>query len=427
MTTVRGLVGGLVVICAAALVACSGSPHSTGTAATSTKRGPLPALDGDLPSSQIPWNRVGSGWILATWELAPNPAREQSPPASPPPRQPPVTLYLFDPAGARYAVTTFQPWPAAGPGAPGQTPWLADWSGDGKHALFEDINADIGHTTVIEVDLATGAKQTVTVNTPGYAGRSTYSRPNGQAILLSGSKTNSPARSSPGGYTNVLERFDLSGTKQLTFPTDHLGAAAKFGGNYLQTPDGSQLVLSTDNGMVVVTNDGSVARQLPMPAPRNSCQPVRWWTSTVILAACEAPSMGMGMQLWQVPLAGAAPTALTPVDGHEIGYLNAWQIPSGTFLENEPGCGGDGELFRLTTDMQTKLVPVPGLDSNKTVRVVGVTADKLLLKTSGGCGSRSMVLRIYDPAANRATLLPGEPGNGSVKRAILYPTPSRGA
>jgi hypothetical protein len=400
----RGFVGCLVIICAAALVACSGSSER-GTSATSTT---LAAPGVELPGSKIPWEQVGPGWILSTWSQAPN--------ASDDPSKGPVTLYLFDPAGGRYAITSFSPWPASGPGVPGQTPVLADWSGDGRHALFEDLQSVDGHTAMTEVDLTTGAKQTVKVSTQGYSARGKYSRPAGQAILLSDST------SSNGKYTDVLERVDLSGTKQLTLPTDQLGAAGKFKGDYLQTSDGSQLVLGTDNGMVVVSNDGAVVRQLPMPAPTNSCSPVRWWTSTVILAACVTPqSVDMGMRLWQVPLAGGGPTALTPVDGHELGYLNAWRVPSGMFLENVPGCGGDGLLFRLTPDMQIEQVAVPGVDRDKTVRVVGVTADKLLLKTSGGCGSPTKVLRIYDPAANTAAVLSG-PSGGGVKSAILYPT-----
>jgi hypothetical protein len=404
MRAMRGFGGWLVIICAAALVACSGSSQS-GNSATSAR---LAAAGVELPGRQIPWDQVGPGWILATWSQARD--------ASEDPSKGPVTLYLFDPVGGRYAITSFSPWPATGPGDPGQTPVLADWSGDGRHALFEDVFAVGGHNTMVDVDLTTGAKRTLTVK--GSSARGAYSRPTSQAILVSGSKPNPP-----GGYTDTLERVDLSGTKQLTLPTDQLGAAGKFSGSYLQVSDGSQLVLGTDNGMVVVSNDGKVVRQLPMPALANSCRPVRWWTSTVILAACVAPgNVDMGMRLWQVPLAGGAPTALTPVDRHELGYLNAWQVPSGIFLENVPGCGGDGLLFRLTPDMQIKRVIVPGVDKERTVRVVGVTGDKLLLKTTGGCGSSSKVLRLYDPAANTATVLPVPSGNGSVKAAILYRT-----
>jgi hypothetical protein len=409
MRAMRGFVGCLVIICAGALVACSGSSRHVASATSPT----LAAPGVELPGSRIPWDQVGPGWILTTWTHAPNGSADPSGGA--------VTLYLFDPAGGRYAVTSIPPWPATEPGTSGQAPVLADWSGDGRHALFEDLWNGNGHTRMIEVDLTTGDKKTVTVE--GSSARGTYSRPTGRSILLSESKPNAPGSCCGGRYTNTLERVDLSGTKQLTLPTDQLGAAGTFSGDYLQASDGSQLVLGTDNGMVVVDNDGKVVRQLPLPAPANSCRPVRWWNPTVILAACVPPgNVDMGMQLWQVPLAGEAPTALTPVDGHGLGYLNAWQVPSGTFLENVPGCGGDGLLFRLTTDTQPVQVTVPGVDRDKTVRVVGVTGDKLLLKTSGGCGSHTMVLRIYDPPTNSATVLPSPSGNGGVKRAILYPT-----
>jgi hypothetical protein len=404
----RGFVGGLVIISAAALVACSGS--SKGTANSSAPRAPLPAQGVELPASQIPWDQVGPGWILAAW----SPTQGLNPGQTPPAGQPaaaPVTLYLLDPAGGRYAITTFPPSKGAGPDDPSHTPQLADWSGDGRHALFEEFVDAGGNTTVTEVDLATGAKQTFTA--PSYTSV-TYSRPTGQAILLLD------------GNTSTLERVDLSGTKQLSFPTDQLGAAGKFNNAYLQTPDGRQLVLGTDNGMVVVGNDGVVARQLPMPGPRSSCRPIRWWTSTVILAVCDtpppippAPVAASESQLWQVPLAGGVPTALTPVNGQDLGYLNAWQLPSGTFLDDVPGCGGDGLLFRLTTDMQTTQVDVPGVDHGKTVIAIGVTADKLVLEANTGCGSRANSLLTYDPAANTSTVLL----NAGVKGVILYPAP----
>lgn len=406
----RALVGSLMIICAGAMVACSGSSNGTAASATSTVRAALPGRGVELPGSQIPWDQVGPGWILATWSMAPDPPPQYHPTDQPLPESP-VALYLFDPAGGRYAITSISPAPPTEPGGFSGTPRLADWSGDGRHALFQYWYGVGRHTTMIKVDLATGAKQTFTVDGDYAAG--TYSRPASQAILVSTS--------------NSLERVDLSGAKQLTFPIDQLGSAGKFNGFSLQTPDGGQLVLGTDKGMVVVGNDGAVTRELPMPGPRSNCRPVRWWTSAVVLAACDTPATASipfdsATQLWQVPLAGGAPTALTQVNGHDLGYWNAWQVPSGTFLQNVPGCGGDGLLFRLTTDMQTEQVIVPGVDKEKPVLVVGVTNDKLVLKTTPGCASRTMSLVIYDPAANTATALPSPPGNGGMKNAILYPT-----
>ena len=291
-------------------------------------------------------------------------------------------------------------------------------SSDLKHALFENSWNGHGTTPMIEVDLSTGAKRTITIRGDGVRG--TYSRPSGNAMLLS-SESDTPG-GGPGSYINKLERVDLTGNTQSTLPTDQLDGAGKYNGYFLQTPDGSQLVLGADKGMVVMGNDGVVARQLPMPAPSSSCKPVRWWTSSEILATCVAPGrVDMGMELWQVPVAGQTPTRLIAPDTTQvIGYQNAWKVPSGTFLENVPGCGGDGLLYRLGSDTKTTRVTVPGVDPGKTVRVVGVTGHELLLKTSGNCGARTKVLRIYDPAANTATVLPGPPG--TVERAILYPT-----
>ena len=422
MGSIRGFIRGLVIISAAALVVCSCSSKGPATSAGPSARPPLPALGAELPSSQIPWKQVGPGWTLATWSPTPDLHPGQTPQAGQPTATP-LTLYLLAPAGRRYAITTFPVSPSKGRG---DTPRLADWSGDGRHALFEDEFAAGGHATMTEVDLATGAKQTFTAG-PCCSAGVRYSRPTGQAILLSDFDTSSGDYRT---YKSTLQRIDLSGAKQLTFPTDRLGAAGKFNGQYLQTPDGKQLILGTDNGMVVVGNDGVVARQLPMPGPRTSCSPVRWWTSAVIVAVCNtpppippAPVGGSESQLWQVPLAGGVPTAITPVNGKGLGYLNAWQLPSGTFLNNVPGCGGDGLLFRLGNDMQTTQVTVPGVEKGHTAVAIGVTADKLLLEARTGCGARATSLLTYDPAANTSTVLLGPPLNGGdVKSAILYPT-----
>jgi hypothetical protein len=379
---------------------------SAAPATTPTTLVPLPALGVELPPSQIPWSQVGSGWILATWSPAPGLGRHGEPPAGQPNQaEAPRTLYLLDPAGGRYAITTF----------PTDPPTLVDWSGDGRHALFEDTiydpDAQTSKTTITEVDLQTGAQQTFTVD---ELVDGAYSRPTGQEILLSASPT--------------LKRVDLSGTEQLTLRTD-LGAAGKFSGAYLASPDGTQLVLGATNGMVVMGNDGVVGRQLPAPGPLTGCSPVRWWTSTVILAHCSKyPSS----QLWQVPLGGGAPTALTAVNtvpkdpgyGQDIDDEDAWQLPSGTFLQSRQVQGAScawGFLSRLTPDLQTTEVTVPGAETG--VLVTGVTADKLVLRATVGCGGVTSLLT-YDPAANASTVLLGPPVNGGgVIDAILYPTP----
>ena len=114
--------------------------------------------------------------MLATW----SPVSGQRPGETAPPGEPAyetaaTTLYLVDPAGGRYAITTFAP-----PGD-GSRPELVDWSGDGSRALFE--SGGPGSSTVItEVDLHSGTQTTFTVNGTSVSPR--YTRPEGKAVLL---------------------------------------------------------------------------------------------------------------------------------------------------------------------------------------------------------------------------------------------------
>jgi hypothetical protein len=349
--------------------------------------------------------------MLAMW----SPVTPQPPGESPAPGEPTYdtatsTLYLVDPEGGRYPITTFPP--------PGDMagPELVDWSGDGSHALFD---AHSTPPTAISVDLHTGTQTTIPVK-----GDPRYTRPDGKALLVS--------TDSNGNVPATLTRIDLAGHQQLTFPTE-LGAVGKFSGDYLESPDGTQLVLGTaggilgpSNGMAVVSNDGALGRQLPVPGA-DGCSPVRWWTSTVILARCSTAGHGSGFQLVQVPLDGGAPTALTAVNsgqgddpgfGGDFGDVDAWQLPSGTFLQSEGACG-TMFLSRLTPDMHTTKVTVPGADSS--VLVTGASGDKLVLQAKLGCGDTTSLFN-YDPAANTTAVLLGPPVNGGgVTAALLYP------
>ncbi|MCW2526055.1 MAG: hypothetical protein JWM76_915 [Pseudonocardiales bacterium] len=432
MRSMRVLVVALLILAAAAPVACSdatkdmttsaahGAAASAAPSATPATLTPPAALGVELRASQIPWNEVGSGWILATWSPAPG----LRPGQVPPPGQPavaPATLYLVDPAGGRYAITTLPLMPPAGPGDLGHTPALVDWSGDGRRALFEDYGADPnspGRTTMTEVDLATGAKHSFTIGTGGVSGA--YTRPTGQAILLS--TFLSPQQ----GWT--LERVDRSGTKQLTFPIDVLGPAGTYNGAYLQRADGAQLALGTAKGLILMGNDGVVGRQLPIPGTLTDCRPVRWWTAGVILTHCDPGTLSSASQLWRVPLSGGPPSALTAVNtgreesgfGEDLDDTDAWQLPGGTFLQSEAGCGA-GFLSRLTPDRHTTPVTIPGAADSGHVSVAGATGDDLVLRTKMGCGSGISVLT-YDPAASTTTVLLGPPVNGGgVQNAILYP------
>lgn len=415
-TTMRTLVGSAVA--AVTLAACSSTGSTaahddtpvTPAAPTSTAAAEPAARDVEAPIEDVPWSQVGPGWTLATWSPAVATAAGVEPPPGTPTRQTAsTTLYLVDPAGGRYPVTTF---------APGARAELADWSGDGKHALFEAFDYETNEYTITDVDLTTGAKQSFGVD--GQVGVA-YSRPTGKAVLVSTSRN--------GDVAATLRRVDLTGAEQLTYPTDQLGPAGEFNGSHLAAPEGTTLVLGAANGMVVVGNDGVVKRQLPMQGPLTDCSPVRWWTSMVILARCREVTFSSASQLWQVPVDGAAPTALTAVNsgqgddpafGQDLGDADAFALPDGTYLQSIGACGS-AFLSRLTPDMHTAKVTVPGVDDEHSVLVKGVAGDKLVLQATMSCGSGESLLT-YDPVANTSTVLLGPPVNGGgVIEAVPYP------
>ena len=123
----------------------------------------------------VPWSQVGPGWMLAMWSPAPGlRPGESRPPGSPTYQTAATTLYLVNPAGGRYAITTFPP-----PGD-GSSPSLVDWSGDGTRALF--TTSENGNTVLTQVDLRNGSKTTFTVK--GTSPTPRYTRPDGKAVLL---------------------------------------------------------------------------------------------------------------------------------------------------------------------------------------------------------------------------------------------------
>jgi hypothetical protein len=417
---------GLVAVATLMLAGCSSSNGSTTShsaaespvAPTSTAAPATPSAAHGVEAQlgSVPWTNVGQGWMLALW----NPITPTMPGTAPAPNEPTretatTTLYLVDPQGNRYPITTF---------APGADPQLVDWSGDGSHALVKPEMYEPGasSSSLVSIDLHSGVQTPLPVK-----GNPQYARPDGNALLIATDND----RNKPG----TLKRIDLAGNEQRAYPTDQLGGAGHFNGDYLQSADGTQLVLGTanleedgitksDNSLVVMGNDGKIIRTLPSPMAEAECSPVRWWTALVILARCTNDAGG---QLWKVPVDGAPATALTAVNsgqGDDPGFSGdygdgvAYELPSGTFLQTAGACGAV-HLSRLTPDMHTTRVNVPGV--SESIELVGVTGDKLLLSAKVGCGGTTSLLT-YDPAANTSTVLLGPPINGGgVTDALLYP------
>jgi hypothetical protein len=340
--------------------------------------------------------------MLATWSpVSGGRPGAPLPPGALTPDKATTTLYLVDPVGGRYPITTFPP--------PGEraSPELVDWSGDGSHALFDAEYAT--PPSAIMVDLHTGKQTTLPVH-----GSPSYSRPNGKALLLS-------VPPGPGPKLATLDRVDLAGKHELTYPTDKLDSP--FNGSYLSTPDGTRLVLGTAAGLALMGNDGTPGPKLEIPGQTN-CSPVRWWdenAGATVLATCDAP--GFASRLWLAPIDGAPPTALTAVNdgqkGPDLHDGSAWQLPSGTFVQAAGACGYQ-YLAKLNADGTTSPVAVPNVEAGRSVIVDGVNGASLDLRATAACGGGQALFE-YNPSANTSTVLLGPPLNGGgVIKAVPF-------
>lgn len=382
----------LYTLAAIMLAGCSQSTNpSTAQPVPSTQASPtsIPAaqpaalgVEGTVDT--IPWSQVGPGWVLATWSPYVGHRAGEVIPNQPDPDTVTTTLYLVDPQGGRYPITTFPP--TKGMAAPD----LIDWSGDGSRALFDTVGQP---TSVTEIDLHTGKQRTIPLADPSADAR--YTLPEGKALLLT-----------TGGYheTASLTRVDLTGKQQLAYPVGQ-----DFGG-VLSRPDGTELVVGTGTGLASMGNDGTRGEALPV-AGQEDCSPLRWWdaNATVTLATCGSqPS-----QLWLVPIDGSTPTALTAPNGHQtgvdLGDTDAWQLPAGTFVQSLGACGVS-YLAKLNPDGTTTQVDVPDVQGG-TIEVVGVNGDSLRLHAKAACGGGLEIVD-YNPTTNTTTTLLGGPMNG---------------
>ncbi len=390
------------------------SPTTAAGATATPNAAPAAARESEHTAADVPWNQVGPGWIVAMW----SPVTPHHPGTSPIPGEPtPETatrvLYLVSPAGERYTMAEFGPNEKAAN--------VSDWSGDGSRVLLTPGYGQQGQA--ISLDLRTGERTTFPVG-----GTVRYTQPTGQAFLVSNSYN--------GDQPGTLTRIDAAGHVQMFYPTDDLGGAGQLSGDYLAFPDGTQLVLSTanlgnevvsrsDNSLVIVGNDGSIKRTIPVPMSNATCAPVKWWSDDVLLAHCDI-ERGGGEQLWTVPLNGGQPTALTAVNTHDdapgfegnYGNWNAFETAGGTFLPTAGACG-TSFVSKLTPGGHTERVHIPGVSDS--VGLAGVSGDNLVLVGQVGCGGGNSLVS-FDPATNTSDVLLGAPVNGGgVEDVRLYP------
>ena len=404
------MIGAVVLASTVTLAACGSSPSSprsapshatsTNTNTSTTTTLPPPLAKGQTASRQaIPWKQVGPGWVLTLWDSSPASTQSEQPLTTVPGES--ADLYLMNPQGGRYLVTTFPI---------GDTPTLSAWSGDGRRAVLvgEGEGAGSGEdpgTAVTEIDLATGAVQTINLPTSESI---SYSNPTGLAFLAT-SQT-----------TPVLQRLSSDGAVELSYPTQ-FGALGAFNGSSRESPDGTEIAMGTnDGGIALVTNAGDVLSNLLIPGA-GPCSPDRWWTADEVLVSCLDVASNFS-PLWLVPTSGSAPTALTvppPAGSQDLGDEDAWQVGTGTYLQDAGACGYQ-YLAVLDPDHTTSPVAMPDVAQGVSQLVLGAVGDQLLVQTAIACGA-GISLVWFNPQTDVANVVLGPGANGgNVISALLF-------
>jgi hypothetical protein len=340
-------------------------------------QGPPPLGAGKVGSlAAVPWAEIGAGWAVAEFTTGSSQAAG------------PATLYLIDPDGGRYQLHS---WPAT------TRPWvLLAWSGDKGRVLLQEPGTS--QPTLHQLTLATGQITTFTLP-PTVTTVLGYTRPDGENILV---------------QQDGIVRYSLTGALQARLSAGPEDATA------VSSLDGLTEVVSAGTGVEVVGNAGGEVRFVPVPGTdpaMGGCTPERWWNTADVLVACT-PTGAIGPQLWLVPVGGATPTALTPVrtSGPDFGDVDAWQLPTGLYLQAEPGCGPPF-IARQPADGTAPVVAVPGGSASI---VIATSDDQMLVQQFHECVTGSS-LAWFNPATSAARAVLTAPANSTgVITAIPY-------
>jgi TolB protein len=288
------------------------------------------ALSGDL----IPWADVGEGWYVVLYDSSrANPASGEDI------REGPPVLYLVNRDGARYEVAAWEP---------GQFRTLIDATA--TSALLAGMGSNPDETVYEVVDLTSGDSSVV--HTVGFEERSlgiwwplvSLTRPDGANVVVHRSD----------GTIEWLERRARDGTVlAVVYEQTYTEGGRSMA--WLYEPEGTSLVVSGEEGIVVVSNEGSVVGEVSSP-PETLCEPVRWWNPDTFLAACygltaaSAPLDEYGQphtfygRLWLLETDGSPGTALTeypaePTIVVDFGFHDAWPVDDEVFLQWSGDCG----------------------------------------------------------------------------------------
>lgn len=360
---------GLIALLAVPVIAVGATFVMADRAAT-TEPTPLPPLVGPgrvVPGDEVPWDRVGEGWYLASLDEGPRSAGGWIRPR----RQ---MLDLVNPRGGRYRMLTTAVRHGRGHVR------LADWSLDGRTALLT-VGAGGRQFRAVAVDLRTGRRHPVHL-TDAIA--EVALRADGGGVLAT---TYGDARPD----SRELLAIDWAGAQRTV--------ARGLGSNVLVSRDGDLVVTGpqTTRGRelrVIDTTSGEEVGRVGTPA---ACEPYRWWEPGVVAARCWGEQQSL--QIWAIPLDGTPATQLSTYHGRrsdDLGDLDARLLGGRTYLQASGPCG-DAFLARQEVDGSATTVEVPAATGN--VYLVDATAEGLVIRHDVSCaggGTRSLLTHL-DP------------------------------
>lgn len=341
----------------------------------------------------VPWASVGPGWLLASWE--PHPQRR------------PVAVYLLlvSPSGARYPLYKL----------PGREPTLIGWSGDGHRVLVDvpdpaPLSQNVPQPDrYMVIDLKSGRLEDSFKPGPSEGGSAdgtaSFTTPHGLALL--------DVNLGSAAGVQWLERYTLSGVPRLRYP-NAFPRVGMWRGEWLESPNGTQIVMGADKGLAIVNNDGTLAATLPIRHV-DYCDPSSFWGAGIILANCGLNNGSSTLfefsQTWSKPRELTAPSP-------EADYFDAWRVDGRVFVQAFPLSCGYPELGELHGNRVVLLA-----HPSESGIVVGTTSTSLAL-ASGECQSGSSGIGWYRPSTNTYAQVLGPPFlGGDLTGVVGYPTP----
>ncbi len=338
-----------VALAAAAVTTLGGAATALAAPAAPTAK---PAV-----ASLVPLSKVGPGWSIAEYTTGYNkhPAK--------------TTLYAVSPQGKKYA---FYTWPAlSGP----NSFTVVDWSGDKQRVLVRNF-----FNKFEQINVATG-KVINTFKLPASAFPIGYTRPDGENILAQNN--------------NGIDRYDLNG--HLTKVLSKKAFAA------IDSPDGTSVFLNGKNGLVEISNLGTVIKTLNTPIAELGCSPVRWWNASTVLGECDAKHGASALRLWLFPVSGGKVTALTAQRGNkgpDLGDIDAFKLTSGTYLQALGPCGVEF-IATQSSNGKAHQVNLPGVHYASDTIVTG-QGSSLLVEADSGCTAGAALLW-FNPQTKKVT------------------------